>query len=170
SGRSEKEVQKSLVKVGAGNFLIVTKVLEALALDHLDLKTIEKLPPGLGSLYQEFFDRLYLKADVDFSSARKVPQAIVTALGPPSRDEIAAFTGMDGELELPKVLARLSSFVPYFDKSYRVFHKSLFEWLTDWDEATDQPKAGDYYISLKQGHSRWADLLWAEYQKSHDPP
>jgi WD40 repeat protein len=170
SGKSEKEVQDLLIRAGAGNFLIVTKVLEALAFHRLDQESIEKLPPGLGSLYQEFFDRLYLKADVDFSSASKVLQAIVTALEPPSRDEIAAFTGMDGELELPKVLGRLSSFVPYFDKSYRVFHKSLFEWLTNWDEASDQPTAGDYYISLKQGHSRWADLLWAEYQKSHDLP
>lgn len=170
SGKSEKEVQDLLVKVGANNFLIVTKVLEALALDHLDLESIEKLPPGLGSLYQEFFDRLYPKAGLEFTSARKVLEAIVTALEPLSRGQIAAFTGMDEELELPKVLSRLSSFVPYFDKSYRLLHKSLFDWLTDWDEEADQPKAGDYYISRKQGHSRWADLLWAQYQKSHYPP
>jgi WD40 repeat protein len=172
-GKSPKEVQDLLLKVGAaGNFLIVTKVLEALALDPpLDLESIEKLPPGLGSLYKEFFDRLYLKAGVDFTPARKALQAIVTALAPPSRGEIAAFTGMEEETELPKVLSRLSSFAPYIDKSYRVFHKSLFEWLTDWDEEAGQPIAGDdYYISLREGHSRWADLNWAQYRKNHYPP
>jgi hypothetical protein len=88
---------------------------------------------------------------------------VVAAREPLNREQLAALIGLDAEGEVPLILARLTSFLPFRDRTYALFHRSLFEWLTEWDRQQDQPVAGPYHISLKKGQSRLADWCFLEY-------
>ena len=110
-----------------------TKVLEAIQVGELTFAELEALPSGLAGLYLEFFDRIYRRGNVDFAPARTVLQAITAAQEPPTQNDLAALTGLDAEQEIPAILRRLASFVSQSEQSYRLVHKSLFDWLTGWD-------------------------------------
>jgi len=77
--------------------------------------------------------------------------------------QLATITGLEAEEELPQILKNLSSFIELHNKGYILFHRSLFDWLSGWDEELDQPQAGDFYISLKRGYEQWATFFWSLY-------
>ena len=83
------------------------KVLEAIQVGELTFAELEALPSGLAGLYLEFFDRIYRRGNVDFAPARTVLQAITAAQEPPTRNDLAALTGLDAEQEIPAILRRL---------------------------------------------------------------
>jgi WD40 repeat protein len=76
---------------------------------------------------------------------------------------------MSAEEEIPRVLGRLAAFLPPRDQRYRLFHRSIFDWLTGWDKIVDQPVAGAYHVSLRQGHDHWAKYFWSVYQSDQRP-
>jgi len=168
AGKITARVENDLLRSSAGNFLFVTTALDAVETGQLSFDQIEKLPPGLRSLYELFFHRLFRDAGVDFGSARNVLETVAAAREPLTRQQIAAATGLDAEEELPVILARLASFVPNFQGRYTFFHKSLFEWLTGWDDQQDQPLAGPAHVNLQKGWSRLANWCWAEYRHSSE--
>jgi hypothetical protein len=131
---------------------------------QLSFDQIENLPPGLGSLYEIFFA----------GSSQTRPMILLrratwtnhAAREPLTRQQIAAATDLDAEEELPVILSRLASFAPASDGRYALFHKSLFDWLTGWDNSLDQPLAGACHINLQKGSAQLAYSCWAEYQRS----
>ena len=165
SGRTSAELATNLLRASAGNFLFAATALDAVETNQLNLDEIEGLPPGLGSLYEIFFDRMFRETGVGFGPSRLVFEAVVAAREPLNRGQLAALTGLDAEGEVPLILARLTSFLPFRDRTYALFHRSLFEWLTEWDSQQDQPVAGPYHISLKKGRSRLADWCFLEYKR-----
>lgn len=163
SSKPRRALEESLLNCSAGNFLFVTTALDAVESGQLGFDQIEKLPPGLGSLYQIFFDRLF--RDAGMGSLHQVLETLAAAREPLTRTQIAAATGLDAEEELPLNLSRLASFLTVFEGRYTFFHRSLFDWLTGWDADDDRPLAGPYYVSLKKGRARLADRCWTEYQR-----
>jgi WD40 repeat protein len=166
SSKSPLAVTNDLLKSSAGNFLFVTTALDAVENGQLTFDQIENLPPGLSSLYEIFFNRLFRDAGVDFGISRQVLETVATAREPLAREQIATVTGLDAAEELPGILARLASFVPASEGRYSFFHKSLFDWLTGWDNRQDQPFAGPYYLNLQKGWTRLANWCWGEYRRS----
>jgi WD40 repeat protein/serine/threonine protein kinase len=158
-------LEEDLLKSSAGNFLFVTTALDSVQSGQLSFDQIEKLPPGLSSLYKVFFDRLFRDTGVDYGSSRGVLEVVATAREPLTREQIAAVTGLDASEELPRILSRLASFVPASEGRYSFFHKSLFDWLTGWDIRQDQPFAGAYHVNLQKGWIRLADWCLAEYHR-----
>ena len=165
SGRTSAELVTNVLRASAGNFLFAATLLDAVETNQLSLDEIEGLPPGLGSLYEIFFNRIFRDTGVGFGPSRLVFEAVVAAREPLNREQLAALSGLDGEGEVPVILARLASFLPFRDRTYVLFHRSLFEWLTEWDSQQDQPVAGPYHISLKRGRSRLADWCFVEYKR-----
>jgi WD40 repeat protein/serine/threonine protein kinase len=164
AGRVPARVENDLLKSSAGNFLFVTTALDAVETGKLSFDQIETLSPGLRSLYELFFNRLFPDSVADFGPLRQVLETVAAAREPLTREQIAAATGLDAEEELPRILSRLGSFLPVCDGRYTFFHQSLFDWLTGWNRREDRPFAGPYYISLKNGRRRLAEHCWAEYQ------
>ncbi len=158
-------LEDDLLRSSAGNFLFVRTALDAIESGQLSFDQIENLPPGLSSLYEIFFRRLFPNPAKDFSRSRKVLESIAAAREPLTREQIAAATGLDPEEELLGVLSRLASFVPASEGRYAVFHKSLFDWLSGWDKPKDQPFAGAYHVNLQKGSAHLADWCWAQYQR-----
>ena len=165
SGKTPAGLEHDLLRSSAGNFLFVTTALDAVESGQLGFDQIEKLPPGLSSLYEIFFHRLFRDAGVDFGDSRRVLETVAAAREPLARDQIAAAAGLDAEEELPPILSRLASFAPAFEGRYAFFHKSLSDWLTGWDIRQDQPFAGPYHVNLQKGWIRLANWCWAEFQR-----
>lgn len=165
SGQSTGGLADTLLDVSGGNFLYVTQALDAVANGQLSLAKLGELPPGLGSLYERFFDRLFVLGDVPFERSRRLLAAIIASLEPASRRELSRVTGLDAESELPKLLGRLSAFVPHRGGRYALFHTSLTEWLTGWDEELDQPATAEYHVRAEAGHDLWASNLLASYDE-----
>lgn len=164
SGKTLEEFATGLLLSSAYNFLFVTTALEAVELGQLCLDEIERLPPGLSSLYEVFFDRLFRETG-SFQPTCQVLEVVAAARESLTRKQIAAVTGLDAEKELPPLLGRLTAFVPVREGRYSLFHRSLFEWLTGWDAEQDQSFAGLYHLSLKEGRKRLADWGWDEYAR-----
>jgi hypothetical protein len=160
-------LEDDLLRASAGNFLFVKTALDAIGTGQLGFEHLQNLPPGLSSLYDIFFRRLFRDPGKDFVLSRKVLEAVAAAREPLTREQIAAATDLDPEEELPPILSRLASFVPSEQGRYALFHKSLFDWLTGWDVQQDQPFAAEYHVNLQKGQARLADLCWAEYQRGH---
>jgi WD40 repeat protein/serine/threonine protein kinase len=158
-------VETDLLRSSAGNFLFVRTALDAIASGQLSFDHIENLPPGLSSLYEIFFRRLFPNPAKDYSQARRVLETIVAAREPLTREQIAAATSLDPEDELLGILSRLAPFVPAFEGRYSLFHGSLLDWLTGWDRSHDQPLAGAYHVNLQKGSAQLADWCWTEYQR-----
>jgi WD40 repeat protein/serine/threonine protein kinase len=165
SGKSLGTIEQDLLRSSAGNFLFVTTALDAVESSQVGLDQIEKLPPGLASLYQMFFDRLFLDSGVNFAPLGQVLEVIAAAREPLTRDQISAVTGLDAEEELPQILGSAASFVPASEGRYWLFHRSLFDWLTTWNSEEDRPFAGPYYVSLRKGRMRMAEWCWLQYQR-----
>jgi WD40 repeat protein/serine/threonine protein kinase len=163
-GERLTKLATSLLRSSAGNFLFVTTALDALESGQLGLHQVENLPPGLSSLYELFFDRLFQDAGVDFARSRPVLDTIAAAYEPLSREDIAAATSLDAEEELPGILVRVASFLSQSEGRYAFFHRSLFDWLTGWDRQQDRPLAGPYHVSLEKGRIRLADWCWTAYK------
>jgi WD40 repeat protein len=164
SGKTLEELATGLLRSSAYNFLFVTTALEAVELGQLRFDEIEKLPPGLSSLYEVFFDRLFRENGVSFQPTCQVLEVVAAAREALTRKQIAAVIGLDAEKELPPLLGRLTAFVPFREGRYTLFHRSLFEWLTGWDAQQDQPFAGPYHVGLREGHKRLADWGWVQCQ------
>jgi WD40 repeat protein/tRNA A-37 threonylcarbamoyl transferase component Bud32 len=165
SSRMLAGLEKDLLRSSAGNFLFVTTALNAVESGQLSFDQIEKLPPGLSSLYMIFFHRLFRDASVDFGVARRILETMAAARESLNREQIAAASGLDAKEDLPLILSRLASFVPASEGRYAFFHKSLSDWLTGWDNRQDQPFAGPYHLNLEKGSMRLANWCWAEYQR-----
>jgi WD40 repeat protein len=163
-GRSKEELSEKLLTASSGNFLYATMALKAVERGQVDFRTIELLPPALSGMYKEFFDRLYVKAGLEFRQARDVLEIVVAAREPLQRAEIARATGLDEEYDLPPVLDSLAPFLPVRELRYSLFHKSLSDWLTGKNAKTDRNEAGAYYVSLIKGRTRLADWCWADWQ------
>jgi WD40 repeat protein/serine/threonine protein kinase len=157
--------EDDLLRSSAGNFLFVRTALDAIESGQLSFDNIENLPPGLSSLYEIFYRRLFPSPAKDFSRSRKVLETIAAAREPLTREQIASATGLDPEEELLGILSRLASFVPASEGRYALFHKSFFDWLTGWDQPRDRPLAGAYRVNLQKGSARLANWCWAEYQR-----
>jgi WD40 repeat protein/serine/threonine protein kinase len=164
SHKTLARLEDDLLRASAGNFLFVRTALDAIEIGQLGFDHIENLPPGLSSLYEIFFRRLFPNLAKDFGPSRQVLETVVAAREPLTREQIAAATHLDPEEELPPILLHLASFVPPSLGRYALFHKSLFDWLTGWDMKQDQPFAGAYHLILQKGQARLADSCWAEYQ------
>jgi WD40 repeat protein/serine/threonine protein kinase len=165
SGKTLAGLEEDLLRSSAGNFLFVTTALNAVESGQLSFGQIENLPPGLSSLYEIFFNRLFRDAGVDFGVSRRILETVAAARESLIREQIAAAAGLDAEEELPSILSRLASFVPASEGRYAFFHKSLSDWLTGWDTHHDQPFAGPYHVNLQKGWIRLANWCWAEYQR-----
>ncbi len=165
AGFDAQRVAEDLTAASGGNFLFATKALEAVESGQLTFAQMRSLPPGLGSLYQLFFSRILPERDASTKASRKLLQVIVAARESLTRTQLGAATGIDREDELPDLLSRLSAFTPQRDGHYALFHRSLQEWLTGWDQALDIPVAGPYFANPKKGHALLAAWAWSDYKR-----
>lgn len=156
-------VQRLLREKSAGNFLYVQQALQGIERDLYDFNHLEFLPPGLSGLYLSFFQR-HFPGREDYVEARLILEVVVAAQEPLTEEELARASGLDLDEDLPRVLRRLSSYLPRRDGRYTLYHTSLADWLTEEDQ-----RGTLHHISRQRGHERLADLGWSEFQRPERP-
>ena len=173
---SAERVATTLKIRSAGNFLYVRQALDGIERDEYRLDELERLPPGLYGLYQQFFERHFPIVEDEngepaargFDRPRRLLQVLAAAEAPLSEAQLALATELEIDDELPAVLSRLAAWIPRQTVddgkwNYRLFHKSLGDWLT-----SDDLRGTPYYIPLRRGHERLARMGQEELRRSRD--
>ena len=142
-----------------GNFLYVNQVCKGLERGLYSLSDVDELPQGLYAHYGRFFQRQFADSAI-FELARPVLEVLVAADRPLPRNVVALACGPDGDHNLSSVLRSLGAFVVYdesgWPEGFRLFHKSLTDWLTD------PARDGDvYFIDSDKGRARLIDAILA---------
>ncbi|MEX2213222.1 MAG: TIR domain-containing protein [Phycisphaeraceae bacterium] len=151
-----------------GNFLYAKEALNGIERGDYRFDQLALLPPGLFGLYERFFDRHFGGDETRYAKAATVLSVVVAAFDPLTRADLAAASGLDVEVELPRLLAVLGPYLPARTDAegaptYAVYHKSLSDWLAG--EVPPQFDGHPYRVSLRKGHERLAAMGWEQYQR-----
>jgi hypothetical protein len=136
-----------------GNFLYATQVCTGLERGLYHLADLGALPPGLYPYYQRFFERQFPDTAA-FEAVRPVLEALVAAETPLMRETLARVSGIHDEPALSAALRPLGAFLVHDESGYRIFHKSLTDWLTAPSRVGE-----DFYIESDRGKNRLADPI-----------
>lgn len=142
-----------IVRRSEGIFLYVEEIIKELGQKHLSLDRLDEFPRGLGGIYVNFFERQF--PDKAAYQARIMPalEVICASQEPLEVGMLASVFGWE-EGDLKRFQAALGSLFPEAGRTIKPFHKSVVEWLTEYD------RAYDYYVSMSRGHARLSDYGW----------
>jgi hypothetical protein len=138
-----------------GSFLYATQVCTGLERGMYHLSNLDALPPGLSGHYRKFFHRQFPNA-ARFEGVRPVLEALVVADTPLAIDALASASGTEPRHDLPAALRSLGAFVIQDESGFRLFHKSLTDWLTDSSRIGE-----DFYIDQFKGRRRLSQAISA---------
>ncbi len=152
---------EQILEKSEGVFLYVEHFCDDVRLGHLSLDRPEQFPQGLGGIFCQYFQRQFPDLEKFREDVRPALRAILAAREPlPSEilqrifdwkeDELHDFTRLLGSL-FP--LAKEGG-----QKVIKPYHKTLADWLAE------KEKAGNYFVSVLEGHRDLAGYGWAEYQ------
>lgn len=163
TGDSPELLGCRLMEMSEGNFLYARQALDGLVEGVYSLSKLDQLPPGLGGLYSQRFVHLFPDS-ASFAQSASLLEVISAAQEPLEVTLIAASSGLEEESLLPRVLGKLSAYIPKRPAQdgpvrYAVYHKSFSEWITAPERAGQL-----HWVPVKQGHRKLADLGWHEYQ------
>jgi tetratricopeptide (TPR) repeat protein len=161
-----EQIIEIILRKSEGVFLYVEQVLAELKQGRLTLERLEDFPQGLGEFFWRAFVRQFPDAAVYKKRHRPLLEMILAARGPlPLNLAQAALSwgsydfrvGDRGEVG-GEAIAPLGSLFPREAGHIRTFHRSLIDWLTA------HSKSGDYFVDVRQGQSRMAEICWNEYR------
>jgi WD40 repeat protein len=146
---------ETVLKAGAGNFLYVQKLQEAVsngAIAVAQLLDGSQLPSGLSSLYGVWFQHRFPQPTDYAERQRPFLELIIAAREPLPHDLARQLLKWD-DYAWREIIQSLGSLCVEDAGTLRFFHKSLPEWLGQ------QAAAGPWWISEKSGQKRMADEL-----------
>ncbi|MBA3352502.1 MAG: TIR domain-containing protein, partial [Blastocatellia bacterium] len=157
------QLVKDILDKSEGVFLYAEHFCEAVIAGHLSLDQRERFPQGLGGIYYQWFERQFPEG---YDEIRPVLGAILAARDP-IPVEIIEGRFQWTETQLQKELRKFGSLFLVTEENGKLtikpYHKSLADWLTDPD------KAGDFLISLKEGHATLAKFGLTEFKNGVSP-
>lgn len=144
-------VQRTLREKAYGNFLYVSQALQDIERDNYSFSRLNELPQGLNQWYESWFARKFPNPKVDFVDARTVLEVVVAARDALASDLLAALTGLPVDYDLSQILDSLSGMIVPANDGFRLFHKSIRDWLTT-------AAARQYRVSAPRGNHRFVQL------------
>jgi len=168
-GRSDIEIIiNRIIKKSEGIFLYIEHICNDLIKGSLSLDNLEKFPRGLGEVFLHFFDRLvWVDSNNPFPDYeryrreyRPALRAILSAYAPLPITLLQHILKKQSD-EILDFIRSLGSMFPVSNENginfIKPYHKLIFEWLTD------EKSAGEYFISIDEGHFILTDALWTEF-------
>jgi len=153
----------AIERIAQGNFLYATLVTDALENNTLTIDEIGELMPGLSCYYDKAFKRLFPDLKEYSDNYSDILKVLSVSLGPIPGSLISNVTGINPE-QLNLRLSKIKSFLRIYGKSksqsYTLFHKSLADWLADFNGS------GKYWCDSNMGYNLLSDRLydqWEEY-------
>jgi WD40 repeat protein len=159
--RTAAEVARTLREKSDGNFLYVKQALEGIEHERYPLEDLDVLPPGLYGLYEGFFRR-HFADEASYQPVRTILEVVAAAREPLSEELLVRASGIDAET-VPRLLQRLSAYLPERGGRYAVYHKSFADWLTAQDR-----RGSLHYVNAARGQQRLADVCWRAYEQAGD--
>ena len=150
----EKAVTTLRTHVG-GSFLYATQVCTGLERGLYAVSDLDALPPGLYVYYRRFFERQFPDAAA-FEVVRPVFEALAATDTPLSREMLVCASDIHDDQALLMALRPLGAFIVHDDSGFRVFHKSLIDWLTDPSRVGEE-----FYIDRHSGRTRLSTAIFA---------
>lgn len=160
--------KEELIESSAGKFLYVYFELN----DLLDGGSInhngKRYPKGLDGIYARTINRKFKNIDEYESEIVPIFEILCATKAPISLDDLSKVI-REGKRSLLSKIQRVSAFIREDNNTLCFYHKSLAEWLVDWD------KSGEYYIECNEGEKKiiaWikdsdSDFLASNYCMSY---
>lgn len=161
-------VARHILKNSEGVFLYAMVVLDELERGSLDWGRLHEFPAGLAGCYQRFFQRQFPDAAEYASQFKPIVEAVCAQREALPVAVLAAAAACE-ESPLRQRLVRLGSLFPLQRDgrdprmlTVSPFHKSLRDWLSEFDPRTHFAKAGAFSVDLLSGHRLLAQAatLW----------
>ncbi|MCA9085458.1 MAG: hypothetical protein KDA81_15455 [Planctomycetaceae bacterium] len=158
-----EEIIESIVEKSEGVFMYAECFCREVHRGLQSLNGPVGFPQGLSALYSRDFERQFTDADDFGKELLPALRAILAAREPLPLHLLQKAIDCSDE-DLATLIRKLGTFFPVSVESgkrvIKVFHKSLGDWLTDADFA------GDYFVSRREGHKLFIELLWP-YRLQH---
>lgn len=148
----------AIVDKSEGIFLYAEHVVAQVLLKGLSLDRVDEFPEGLPGIYTQYFQRQFPDIENYHATTGLALQVLLAAQEPLGRDDLAMVLGWN-ETMIHRQLLALGSLFPEAGGKIQPFHRSLGEWLTSYE------KAGEYFVSLRDGHCLLATVGWARLER-----
>jgi hypothetical protein len=183
-----EQIIEQILDKSEGVFLYIERFCEDVQRCYLSLNQPDQFPQGLGGIFYQYFQRQFPDEKEYLNTIEPMLGAILAAREPLPIEIIQKLFGWR-ETELKKWLRKLGSLfivttevcsrMTHYDSAFphlrsihyatpknnpkviKPYHKSLADWLSN-DE-----QAGNYFVSLIEGHKNLGDLGWEEFR--HTP-
>jgi WD40 repeat protein len=163
-GNTSSSVINTIEKISQGNFLYATMVMDALENNTLTVDEIGELMPGLSCYFDKAFKRIFPDLKEYSDNYSNILKVLAVSLGPIPGDLLSKITGITIE-QLNLRLSKIKSFLRIYghgkSQSYTLFHKSLADWLSDYNAS------GRYWCDPNIGYNLLSDSLftqWGEHE------
>lgn len=155
-----------ILEKSEGVFLYVERFCDEVQQGHLSLSRTDQFPQGLGGIFCQWFQRQFPDLDEFRKNVRPALRVIVAAQEPLPVGILQHLFHWEDE-ELRDFARTFGSLFPVVkdvkSDCLRPCHKSLADWLAD------EPRAGTYFVDVKEGHRMLAAYGWDLYQQNADP-
>ena len=155
-------IVEQIVDRSEGVFLYVERLCDDVQQNHLSLDNPEQFPQGLGGIFCQWFQRHFSDVDNFRTNVRPTLRVILAARDPlPLKMLQGLFHWQDEELrDFTRLVGSLFPIgAELAVQTIKPCHKSLADWLAD------ETAAGDYFVSVSEGHRMLADLCWTQYRQ-----
>ncbi len=152
---SEEMVQQLLSK-SEGNILYLKMLLdENIDWNNISKDEINNLPVGMEGFYLQTFERRF---EQDYYEDHILPYVSILISAEESIPvDILRYVLHINKREEKKIRDKLGSLIEEVDEKIGFYHKSLYDWLSDYD------LSGEYSADVEEGDKQLVEKLWERY-------
>lgn len=160
---AQARIQQVLLDNSEGMILYLQQILNGLQEGSIKIDQVEQIPKGLGSLYRIAFDHLYggdklkIVYDTEIAPLLRLLLAAPEEMPPALAQQVL---GWDKATYLRRRNG-LASYVIDSAKGCRLFHKTLYEWLSS-------ESSSPYYLDAQPAQKILAEHLWHRFDTDED--
>ena len=158
---SEDGIER-LIEGSNGNFLYIYFALSDILETRGAGGKLNKYPKGLDGIYARTINRKFKNIDEYEQQIVPIFEILCATKAPISIEDLSRVLG-EGKRTLLSKIQRVSAFVRREGNTLCFYHKSLAEWLINWD------KSGEYFIDSRDGENKivaWAKKSTDEFVDS----
>jgi tetratricopeptide (TPR) repeat protein len=154
SVQEQERIFYRLLELSEGMILYLRQLVQGLEEGAITLAALDRIPPGLASLYRINFEHKYggERIGVYDSEVRPLLRLLVAAPGPMPAELARTALGWDRETYASR-RNLLGSNVIDMPQGLRLFHQSLYEWLAKIDSSP-------FYVDADEGALMLGNFLW----------
>lgn len=149
---------ETIIKKSEGVFLYAECACNDILNGSISIDRPDDFPKSLGGAYVQYFKRQFPDINYYKGKMRQALEAVVASQEPLSIKNAAEIYGKP-EKEMEDTYYALDPLFTISEGIIKPFHSSIIDWLAYSD------RAGQYFVSIKKGHERFAVYGMEQYNK-----